>query len=355
MYPHPIRLHGPWDYEVLSGETAGAKSGRVKLPCDWGASLGREFRGCVRYRRTFRSPSGLEPHEHVWLVCEGADARAEVQLNGQPVGHIRGYALRSDFEITGLIREHNELLLDVNMPAESVAASLRPGREQLPGGPIGEVRLEVRSGQFLDRWGLWIEDIAARPSLRVVGQLNRDSVNESVDLVVRGPEGELIYTPVASGTSLSLCAPADGLPFWSPAEPHLAQIDLRLIVGGTRVWESHVATAVPALGLGCAGRALLPLEDPDQLPATVRSVSQQPSESRPLLLLPSVLPAAAYPVLDAAGVAAIQSLPSAWADEVALRLSHHPSLVAWSCTPPQEDAPARLFGRPLVLLLSASC
>src|SRR5262249_26352166 len=135
--------------------------------CDWGASLGREFRGCVRYRRTFQRPTGLEPHERVWLVCEGVDARGEVQVNGQSLGSVRGYALHSQWDITALLDVRNEILLDVELAADV----LRPGREALPGGPIGEVRLEVRCQQFLDRCGLWVEQNEARPSLHLAGQV----------------------------------------------------------------------------------------------------------------------------------------------------------------------------------------
>jgi hypothetical protein len=355
LYPHPIRLHGPWDYEVLSGETAGARSGRVKLPCDWGATLGREFRGCARYRRSFHRPSGLEPHEHVWLVCEGADARAEVRLNGQSLGPIRGYALHSHFEITALIEERNEVLLDVELSdGINSSSQLRPGREHLPGGPIGEVRLEVRSGQFLDRWGLWIENIDGRPTLQLAGQVHSESAGESLELVLRSSDGELLYAPATFGSPLSLSAPADGLPFWSPREPRVAQIELRLIRAGTRVWQSHITMAVPAIAGESAGRAMLPLDDPDQLPAFVRSVSQQTAEQRPLVLLRSILPPVAYPALDAAGVEAIQCLPVAWAEEVALRLAHHPSLTAWLCECPPVDGQSRLFGKPCVPLASVS-
>jgi len=39
------------------------------------------------YRLTFRCPSDLLAHEHIFLVCEGLDTLADVTLNGQPLGH----------------------------------------------------------------------------------------------------------------------------------------------------------------------------------------------------------------------------------------------------------------------------
>lgn len=151
-YPHAIRLRGPWEFEVLkranetSGETSGMRpvSGKTSLPCDWSETLGRDFRGRVRYRRRFNRPSGLDPHERVWLVVEGVDAFGAVALNGRQLGEARGYASPASFDVTELLQPGNELLLEVELPRES-AGVLRPGRENLPGGPIGEVRLEIRA------------------------------------------------------------------------------------------------------------------------------------------------------------------------------------------------------------------
>ncbi len=75
-YPHNIRLRGPWQFEVLDCSARDAsRSGVAKLPSDWGSELGTAFRGRVRYTRRFGRPDGLDPHERVCLVCEGADTR----------------------------------------------------------------------------------------------------------------------------------------------------------------------------------------------------------------------------------------------------------------------------------------
>ena len=129
-YPHAIRLRGPWDYETLAYESIDeygqrhddmgvlAPVGRTTLPGDWSGSLGRDFHGRVRYRRRFNRPSGLDPHERVWLVVEGADARASVTLNGRELGEVRGYALHGEFDVTEWVEPRNELTLDVELPGE---------------------------------------------------------------------------------------------------------------------------------------------------------------------------------------------------------------------------------------------
>ncbi|HEX3997128.1 MAG TPA: hypothetical protein VHX65_01090 [Pirellulales bacterium] len=158
---HIIRLRGPWEYEPLArvgmaadgtrheGRDRLPPAGRVHLPADWGAILGVDFRGRVRYTRRFGLPTNLEPHEQVWLVVEGVDYFADMSLNGTPLGKVVGYQQPREFDIRRLLAERNLLTLDVELPqledVQTVSLD-RPGREHLPGGPIGEIRLEIRAG-----------------------------------------------------------------------------------------------------------------------------------------------------------------------------------------------------------------
>ena len=141
---HSIRLRGPWECKPLERDGPGPLPSpcRVTMPCDWGDSLGHEFRGLVRFRRWFNRPTGLEAHERVWIVVESVDATASVTLNGHPLGEIPLGATYCEFDITALLQPRNELLVEVGCPAD---ASLRPtDRGNLPGGLIGEVGLEIR-------------------------------------------------------------------------------------------------------------------------------------------------------------------------------------------------------------------
>jgi len=116
-YPHVIRLRGPWEFQPLARlipgpdgalvETAAAlpPAGRVTPPADWGSSLSPGFRGRVRYTRRFNRPTGLEPHERVWLVIDGVDACGSYALDGHPLGSIDGYALPAANDITDLLAQ----------------------------------------------------------------------------------------------------------------------------------------------------------------------------------------------------------------------------------------------------------
>ncbi len=154
---HIIRLRGPWQYQPLARTIRMADGssqnesgnlpppGRAKMPADWGESLGADFRGRVLYTRTFNRPTGLDEGQRVDLVVEQVDAFGVVSLNGQPLGEVGLSDTAPRFDITALLQPHNELRIEVELPrltADS-APLVRPGRENLPGGLIGEVRLEI--------------------------------------------------------------------------------------------------------------------------------------------------------------------------------------------------------------------
>jgi beta-galactosidase/beta-glucuronidase len=119
--------------------------GRMVVPNDWGQQLGRDFRGQVRFVRSFGRPTRLEPGEQVWLVCGGVDLVGRAELNGEPLGPVPGWHKATRFDVTRLLQERNSLVLDVELPPLSYADEqrLRPARAGLAGGVIGEVRLEI--------------------------------------------------------------------------------------------------------------------------------------------------------------------------------------------------------------------
>ncbi|HEY1785638.1 MAG TPA: hypothetical protein VGG30_08825 [Pirellulales bacterium] len=154
--PHVIRLRGPWQYEPLLQWQLDAEGtiraveplpppGRMVMPGDWAQSLGRDFRGRVRFVRGFGRPTRLEPDEQVWLVCDGVDLSGLATLNGEALGEVAGFRTPARFDVTGLLKERNELTIDVELPPLAYAdeQQLRPDRAGLAGGVIGEVRLEI--------------------------------------------------------------------------------------------------------------------------------------------------------------------------------------------------------------------
>lgn len=72
--------------------------------------------GSIRLRRRFGSPTCLDPHERVFLVIEDCSGLADVTLNGEVLGEIPpGPAW--EFDITDQLKERNELVLHIDLPA----------------------------------------------------------------------------------------------------------------------------------------------------------------------------------------------------------------------------------------------
>lgn len=330
-YPHAIRLRGPWQLEPLARyvlTSAGCVEStsnlphpcRTTVPSDWGELLGNDFRGRVRYRRTFNPPPSLDPHERIWLVVEGVDARGTVSLNGIPLGSVPGYAIAANFDATPLIQARNEVVLDVDLPADVRGNQeiVRPGRETLPGGPIGNVRLEIRSAQCIGRLTIWSVE-GGRKQFSAAGIIAGEATDSRLAVVVSGCERELAYTEIAAGHSFNMSFAAEGFPIWSADKPGLTPVEVKLLAGGSAIWQRQIETGFRAA---------------EVTPDTLR--------------LSQILSDTSYADFDRAGTAVIQHVPLGWTDEVCARLAHHPSIVAWSPGAAELPPSSTTFGRPWV-------
>ncbi len=157
---HVIRLRGPWQYRPLARTVLLAdgttheepgplpRAGRIHMPCDWGNTLGHDFRGRVIYTRRFHRPTGLERGDSVMLVFDQIDALGRASLNGRPLGEFRWPEMPARFDVTRLLEESNELTVEVELPRapEGVTPIPRPGTGDQAGGLTGEVRLEIHTG-----------------------------------------------------------------------------------------------------------------------------------------------------------------------------------------------------------------
>ena len=162
--PHVIRLRGPWEYQPLArtvllpdGSTQTEpgdlpSGGRMQMPANWGATLGLDFRGRVRYTRGFNWTAALGDGDRVELVVEQADAFGEITLNGTPLGRIQLSDPPARYEIAALLQPRNELIVVVELPRLTPTSPPlpRPGRTTQPGGLIGEVRLEIHAAEDED-------------------------------------------------------------------------------------------------------------------------------------------------------------------------------------------------------------
>lgn len=142
MYPHRIRLRGPWECQPLARFVIGADGRnetvttnlpaplRMIMPCRWSEGGLNAFSGRVRFRRHFGYPGRIDEHERVWLTFAGVDRAAEIWLNGQFLGRQEGVR-PFEFEVTKLLGNRNDLRVEVEGEAET-------------GGLCGEVAMEIR-------------------------------------------------------------------------------------------------------------------------------------------------------------------------------------------------------------------
>jgi hypothetical protein len=138
MYPHRIRLRGPWECEPLArfGDGAGEplpSPRRLVMPCRWSEGGLSGFAGRLRLLRAFGYPGRLDAYERAWLTFAGVGGEAEATLNQRPLGRV---VSGSEFEVTNDLRTRNQLVVDVVGTAEQ-------------GGLWGEVALEIRCSAYL--------------------------------------------------------------------------------------------------------------------------------------------------------------------------------------------------------------
>ena len=123
MYPHRIRLRGPWECK-----RTGEKPCHLTVPCQL-ADLGLAGAD-VLLTRKFGYPGRIDSQERVWLTFAPMEGVATISLNGQQLGEVRDGPFESD--VTALLGPRNQL--DV----------------QLRGIRIGEVAMEIRATAFLE-------------------------------------------------------------------------------------------------------------------------------------------------------------------------------------------------------------
>src|SRR5438128_70896 len=146
MYPHRIRLRGPWQCEPLK-----RSSGEPDHPLS--ANVG------TRFRRRFGYPGRIDEYERVWLTFAGIKGSTVAQLNGQLLGRFGETNEPVEFDVTTILKPRNELVVDVERPA---------GGE----GAFGDIALEVRCTAFLRKVRFqWLSD---GDSVRL--QVNGDAV-----------------------------------------------------------------------------------------------------------------------------------------------------------------------------------
>lgn len=189
MYPHRIRLRGPWECEPLAPADPARPLPppcRMHMPCRWRDGGLAEFAGRVRFRRRFGYPGRIDDTERVWLTFAGLTPAAAIHLNGQALG-AADTSSAFEFEITPLLQPRNELVVEVAVDAGT------------DGGLWGEVALEVRRTAFLVDVRLQLRE----GQLHVAGVI-AGAASRPLELYVVLDRSTVAYGMAEAGQSFSL-------------------------------------------------------------------------------------------------------------------------------------------------------
>jgi len=192
MYPHRIRLRGPWQWEPLELRGPGPLPGpqRVTMPCRLADGGFAGFAGRVRMTRKFGYPGRIDADERVWLTIDGVEGQASITLNGQLLAANQQVAC--DFDVTGLLGPRNSL--EVELDAANDHAGL-----------WGEVALEVRCSAYLDQ--LKVTQTGA--GLRVEGMVAGTAPNV-LELYVMVDRRHAHYQKIAASDVFRVDLPQSG-------------------------------------------------------------------------------------------------------------------------------------------------
>ena len=222
-----------WEFTGPDGTTT-----TVDLPHTWNARDGQDggndyWRGTCIYRTRFAAPQFDTASQQVWIQFDGVNASAHVVLNGSPVcNHDGGYStFRAN--ITELLRDENELTVDVD---NSKNDRVYPQKADFTfyGGIYRDVSLMVVSKNHftLDYFG--------GPGIRITPTVQGADASVQVTTWHDG-EGEVNIelldaagNTVATGKGPDITLTIFNAHLWNGVkDPYLYSCKARLVVNGT--------------------------------------------------------------------------------------------------------------------------
>jgi hypothetical protein len=176
MYPHRIRLRGPWQCTPM-----GEKPRRITVPCEFTDPITAP----VLLTRSFGYPGRIDEHERVWITAEYIAGSATITLNGQVLGEAHDGPFEAD--VTALLGPHNCLEILTH------------------GSQVGEVAMEVRAIAFLK--GIRVRRLEGK--LQVQGTV-AGTCAEPLELYVLVDGRHTHYQTIDGGASFTAVLDTDG-------------------------------------------------------------------------------------------------------------------------------------------------
>jgi len=266
QYPRPqmtrpdwVNLNGEWDYAILPKDNPALKTfdGKILVPYPVESLLSGVQKSLLPdqrlwYRRTFSHPA-IKTGQRVLLHFGAVDYECSVWLNGKPIGSHRGGYLPFTFDITdALTADENELLVSVWDPTDT--GLQQRGKQVL--NPKGIWYTPI-SGVWQTVWLEVVPEVSIE-SLRLTPDLDNQSL--TVEVKIRGAadgvcmeaeitsKGEKITSGGAPASSLARIEILNPVA-WSPENPHLYDLRVRLVRDGQVMDEVDSYFAMRKFGL----------------------------------------------------------------------------------------------------------
>lgn len=342
MYPHTIRLRGPWECRAL--DPAGPVV-QITVP----ARLDKALTGVARMEllRRFNWVASIGSDERVWLYLDRCRGEAEVRLNGVPLGSHAATWDRFRFDVTRVLQQRNELQIILEYCEPASRPNISADANSQPFGILGGVYLEIES-RTLAIETVWISALWCLHGgslclhANVAGSADRKRIVPS--LLLDNTPIHVMRNADESDTAIQMTAEHRDVEAWQgrPNEcPALYDVTLRLTVDGSvhasRSWRvgfrpppDDNCRATERIADWMAGDSYCShevLNDADAWRGDSRLDSVDCVQ-----LSGHIGPESLYDFADAAGLSIVQDIPSTDAAELAARLGVHPSIVRWRIT-----------------------
>ncbi len=276
-YPRPqlvrdsyLNLNGYWQYAITTATRdrmpAGSEwAGRILVPFSPEAPLsgvGRQLmpEQALWYRRTVDLPGGFAG-ERVLLHFGAVDQSCTVAVNGTPVGGHDGGYLPFTLDITDALVEGPEQEITVRVRDISDTGYHSRGKQKLERGGIWYT---AQSGIWQT---VWLESVPEMSVGRLVLVPSLDTVEVTV-LVdggaggadgsgIAGMTAEIVVS--ADGQTVAEAAVVPGVPLrlpipdphlWTPEDPFLYDVQVRLLVDGRETDRVRSYTGLRTVGMG---------------------------------------------------------------------------------------------------------
>ncbi len=247
-YPRPqmvradwLNLNGVWEYQSgAEGDAvpAGQKlSGEINVPFPVESALSgvMEHHDRLWYRRTFVVPSGWKGKQ-VMLNFGAVDFESEVYINGKSAGIHKGGYLPFHYDVTPFLNKvgPQELIVRV-FDATNLAGEPRGKQTLFPGG----IMYTPTTGIWQT---VWLEPVSRTSikDLKIVPDIDTGRVHITVNTTAPTSDSRVVVTITAPGAvmqaavgkpDMDLAIPVKNAKCWSPDNPFLYDIDIKLMHG----------------------------------------------------------------------------------------------------------------------------